>query len=176
MRFADPKANIHAFRLGPGMLVADFGAGIGAYTLAAAHAVGRRGRVYAIDVQQELLGRIKSAASREKLENVEIVWGDIESKGGSKLPDESVDAVIISNALFLMEHKDGAVEEVSRILRKKGKALVIDWKDSFGGLGPVESAVITEKEARALFERHGFLPERDIQAGAHHYGIVFKKA
>ncbi|MBI2617941.1 class I SAM-dependent methyltransferase [Candidatus Kaiserbacteria bacterium] len=175
MRFADPKANIEAFRLEPGMLIADFGAGIGAYTLAAAHAVGRRGRVYAIDIQQELLGRIKGIASREKLDNVEIVWGDIESKGGSKLPDESVDAVIISNTLFLMEDKDGIAREAFRIVRRKGRVLVIDWKDSFGGLGPAAESVVSEREARALFEKHGFSPERDIQAGAHHYGIVFKK-
>lgn len=175
MRFADPKANVAQFRLGPGMLVADFGAGIGEYTLAAAREVGRRGRVYAIDIQQELLSRIKNAATREKLENVEIVWGDVESKGGSRLPDASVDAIIVSNTLFLMEDKDKMAEEASRIVRRNGRALVIDWKDSFGGLGPTAESVVSEKEAKALFEKHGFVMERDMQAGAHHYGIVFKK-
>lgn len=176
MHFADPKKNIEHFRLEPGMLVADFGAGSGEYTLAAARVVGRRGVVYAVDVAQELLGRIEHRATQEGLENVEVVWGDIESRGGTKLTEASIDAVIVSNVLFLLEDMEGAVDEIDRILKRNGKVLVVDWKDSFGGLGPSPDTVVNATEAKELFLQHGFTPEREIEAGANHYGIIFKRS
>ena len=135
------------FKLEPGMLVADFGAGGGGHTLPSARAVGSRGMVYAIDIQQELLSRIKNNANKEGLSNVETVWGDVETSGGSGLQDNTVDAVIVSNVLFLVENKKGLVQEISRVLKQSGKALVIDWKDSFGGLGPQSEAIIPLQEA-----------------------------
>ena len=175
MRFSDPEVNVRQFRLEPGMLVADFGAGVGGYTIASAKEVGRRGMVYAVDIQQELLSRIKNNASKEGLENVETVWGDIETLNGSGLQEQTIDAVIISNILFLVEDKDSLVQEISRILKRNGKILVVDWKDSFGGLGPKAESIVPLNEVKDLFEKHNFSLLREIQAGAHHYGAVFKR-
>ena len=58
--FSDPKKNLKQFCLEEGMRVADFGSGSGYYTLAAAEAVGDTGRVYAIEIQQELLKKVKN--------------------------------------------------------------------------------------------------------------------
>ena len=175
MRFSDPEANIERFNLEPGMLVADLGAGGGGYTIPSAKAVGRRGAVYAVDVQQELLSRIKNTANREGLNNVETVWGDIETLGGSGLLEETVDAVIVSNILFLVEKKNILMQEISRILKRNGKVLVVDWKDSFGGLGPVTESIVSLQETKDLFEKHNFSFQHEIQAGAHHYGAIFKR-
>jgi len=176
MRFSDPEANIERFKLEPGMLVADFGAGSGSYTIASARAVGRRGVVYSIDIQQELLSRIKNTACKEGFNNVETVWGDIETLGGSGLLDGTIDAVIISNILFLLDDKDNLVKEVSRVLKRNGKVLVVDWKDSFGGLGPKPESIVPSNNTKDLFEKYGFSFQHEIQAGAHHYGIVFKRS
>lgn len=175
MRFSDPKENVLQFRLDPGMLVADFGAGTGEYTISSARLVGSRGMVYAVDIQQELLSRIKNTASKEGLENVETVWGDIETLGGSGLLDHTVDAVIVSNILFLLEDKDGLLQEISRVLKQNGKVLVVEWKDSFGGLGPTASSIMPLTATKDLFEKHNFNFQYEIQAGAHHYGVVFKR-
>lgn len=175
MRFSDPEANIERFKLEPGTIVADFGAGSGSYTIASAKAVGKRGTVYAIDVQQELLSRIKNTANKEGLENVETIWGDIETLGGSGLLDETVDSVIVSNILFLTGNKDGLVQEISRVLKQNGKVLVVDWKDSFGGLGPKAESIVPLQEVKDLFKKHNFSFQFEIQAGAHHYGAIFKR-
>ncbi len=175
MQFSDPEKNIDQFRLESGTLVADFGAGSGVYTLASARAIGRRGVVYAIDIQQEILSRIKNNALKEGLENIEVVWGDIETEGGSGLEDTTIDAVIISNTLFLVEDKNGLVQEVSRILKQNGKVLVVDWKDSFSGLGPQSESIVLLQEVKDLFKKHHFSFQSEIQAGAHHYGAIFKR-
>jgi len=198
MTFSDPQKNIQQFGLIEGMKVADLGAGSGAYTVAAARQVGNSGRVYAVEIQKELLSRIKSSAdgaanqvsvsSRKEsassdsmrkvfygATNVEVIWGDIESLGGTKIKDALIDAVIVSNVLFQIEDKKGLVEEAKRILKPKGRVLVVDWKDSFGGMGPHADHVVSEQSAKKLFEESGFSLERSIPAGDHHYGFIAVK-
>jgi len=165
--FTDPQKNIKQFSVGEGWHIADFGVGSGAYALAAAERVGSEGRVYAIDVQKK--------AQEQGLSNIEVVWGDVEEPNGSKLKDGSMDGVIVSNILFQVEDKKGLAVEVRRVLRGGGRVLVVDWTESFGGLGPREDHIVSGEQAKELFKDAGFEFEQEIQAGAHHYGMIFKK-
>jgi len=173
--FSDPIKNIAQFGLEEGMKVADFGAGSGAYAIAAAKRVGGSGRVFAVDVQSDLLVNLKNLTSEKKIENIEIIRGDIDEQNGSKLNNESLDAVIVSNILFQSENKTTLVGEVLRVLKKGGRALVIDWSDSYGGMGPAPKDIIVKEAARKIFDEAGFEFERDIDAGEYHYGIIFIK-
>jgi len=175
MAFANPEGVIQYFMLGEGMRVADFGAGSGGYTLAIARAIGGEGRVYAIDIQKDLLGRITREARDSRLSNVEVIWGDVERSGGTTLADSAVDAVIVSNLLFQVENRDAVAREAYRVLRPKGKILVVDWSDSFGGMGPRGGDVVSQSVAERVFEGAGFTKEKSIDAGEHHYGVIFRK-
>lgn len=176
MAFSDPKKNLERLGLEEGMRVADLGSGAGHYTLAAAEAVGDSGRVYAIDIQQDLLKQVKNISTDEHRNNIEVIWGDIEKEKGTKLPDESIDVVILSNILFQAENKEAVATEALRILKQKGRLLFIDWAESFGGIGPQPENIISEEHALSLFENAGFIIDRDIDAGEHHYGFVFRKS
>lgn len=156
------------------MRVADFGAGSGFYSKAASARVGYSGKVYAIEVQKDLVKKLESEIKNWGISNIECIWGDIETRGGTKISDQSVDAVIISNVLFQAEDKIGLIDEARRILKKTGKVLLIDWSDSFGGMGPTKHNVITQSDAKELFEKRGFKLEENITTSAHHYGIIFK--
>ena len=173
--FSDPAKNIEQFGLSRGMFVADFGAGSGFYTMSAAKAVGDNGRVYAIDIQKELIQKIKNQANVEHMPNIEIIWGDVEKIGGSKMSDGSVDAVIIANILFQIADKNNVCLEAKRILKKSGRALVIDWLDSFGNLGPRQSDVFSPSSAKEIFQKNDFIFDREFSAGEHNYGLIFKK-
>ncbi|MBL7045987.1 MAG: methyltransferase domain-containing protein [Parcubacteria group bacterium] len=175
MRFTDPTKNIKKLALRDGMLVGDFGAGVGAYTLLAAESVGSRGAVYAVDIQQDLLLNIKNSAIEKKYENVDTLWGDIDEVGGINLKDELLDAVILSNVLFQLDKKEDAVREIKRVLKKGGKILLIDWSEAFSGMGPHPTTVVSKDKAQSLFENGGFTLEDDFEAGGHHYGFIFKK-
>lgn len=171
MAFSDPIRNLDQFNVDPGMHVADLGAGSGFYTMEAAKRVGSSGKVYAIEVQKDLLPKIKSNAAHAHLFNVEVLWGDVEKLGGTKLRDACVDRVIASNILFQVENKTDFAMEVRRIIKNTGKVLVVDWSEA-SPLGP--KTVYGEGAARELFEKAGFIFERSISAGEHHYGLVFK--
>ncbi|NOY35365.1 MAG: class I SAM-dependent methyltransferase [bacterium] len=176
MAFVNPEEIIKKhFNLQPGMAVADFGAGSGYYTLAAAEIVGDSGVVYAVDIQKDLLEKIKSRAEDEGLKTVEIVWADLDKPEGSRIAENSLDFVIISNVLFQAENKAALATEAFRVLKSGGIAGVIDWSESFGGLGPRPEDVLSKQDCEKLFLEAGFTVEKDFEAGEHHYGFLFKK-
>src|SRR5258706_4684244 len=99
--FLDPTKVIEHLNITPNMVVADFGAGSGFYTLALARKLkGSNGKVYALEVQRDLLGRIRGAAEKEHLSNIDYLWANFEKIGGSKLHDHTVDRAVLSNGLF----------------------------------------------------------------------------
>ena len=172
--FSSPEQNILKLGLAEGMRVADFGAGTGFYSRACSPRVGPSGKIFAIEVQKELVRKLEVELRNWGVSNVECIWGDIERKGGTKLSDNSIDAVIVSNVLSLSEDRAGLIEEARRILKRGGKVLLIDWVYSFGADGPKSENLITEDKARDLFEKRGFKLDERISVGANHYGIIFK--
>lgn len=173
MSFSDPRENILQLGLREGMKVADIGAGSGHYSRAAAAIVGSTGRVYAIDIQEDVLKHIKNNAHDHHRATIETVWGNAEKPGGTKLRDQSMDAVLIANALFQIENRFALLAEVKRILRPGGKLLVVDWAGSYSGMGPMPEKVVPEHEAEAFFIQGGLHKVKSFRAGPHHYGIIF---
>lgn len=173
--FSDPENNIKQFALASGMQVADFGSGSGFYTMAIARAVAPNGKVFAVDIQKDLLQKLKNGAKQNHLNNVDVIWGDLEHLGGTKLRESSLDAVTVCNLFFQIQNKDALCLEIKRILRVNARALVVDWTGSFGGVGPQNSDVIPKETMVNIFQEHGFVLDREISAGAQHYGLVFRK-
>jgi ubiquinone/menaquinone biosynthesis C-methylase UbiE len=172
--FSDPIKNLAELDVQDGMKVADIGAGSGFYSIEAAKKVGARGLVYAVDVQQDLLERLKKSAALVGLHNIEIIWGNAEKIGGTKLRENIADRVIVSNVLFQIEPKDrdNFVLELKRIVKPGGKLLVVDWQSGSPLTPPTAVPVMT---AEALFQKAGWTLEKNFDAGDHHYGIIFKK-
>lgn len=176
MAFAHPEDIIRQFGLHAGETVVDLGCGAaGHYVFPAARAVGESGKVYGIEIQPDHARKVKRSAEELGFDAVEVIVGDIERPHGTKLADALADAAILTNVLFQLENKSAAVDEAKRILRPRGRLLLVDWTDSFGGLGPPPADVFPEASARKLFEERGFEAKRAIAAGDHHYGIVFVK-
>lgn len=171
--FSNPEQNVAQLGLKEGMRVADFGAGSGAYSKVAGTRVGHTGRVYAIEVQKDLVKRLESEIKQWGISNIECIWGDIEKLNGTKIADHSMDAIIISNVLFQAEDKIGLIDEARRLLKKDGKVLFIDWLSSFSGMGPSDEHIVSPQMAEDLFLKRGFEFVEKITTNPHHYGIIF---
>ncbi|KKQ20792.1 MAG: Methylase involved in ubiquinone/menaquinone biosynthesis [Parcubacteria group bacterium GW2011_GWC1_36_9] len=171
--FTDPVKNLKFLGLKENAIVADLGAGTGFYSLAAGHIV-TKGKVYAVEIVKDFLATIKNKVKEAHLNNVEIIWGDIEKIDGTKIRDGVVDVVIASNILYQVEDKNKFIEEIKRILRPRGRVLLVDWSTDSVVVGL--KMAIPKKKAREMFERKGFLLEQDINAGAHHYGMILIKS
>lgn len=170
--FAHPVSNVAALGVEPGMLVADFGAGSGHYALAIAKALADEGTLYAIDVQKDLLARLRTEAHKHGIKNIETIWGDLDTVGGSKIADRHVDLVLVSNLLFQVEVKEAVIAEAKRILKPRGRLAIIEWSESFGGMGPHKKHVVKKEQALALVHAEGFRLVHEFAAGAHHYGLI----
>lgn len=171
--FLNPKSSVGALSLREGMYVADFGSGTGAFAKAIGSMVGDNGKVYAIEIQKDLVKSLEKEIKEKNIKNIDCVWGDIDNIEGTKIRDNTVDAVVIANVLFQSSDKLGLIDEAKRILKPKGKILLIDWKESFGGMGPTPMHVVPESVATQLFEKRGFKVLENISPGEHHYGIIF---
>jgi SAM-dependent methyltransferase len=107
----------------PPMDVADLGCGEGYLTLEAARWATR---VIAIDRAKDVLDRGKALAKRRRLTNITWKRGEIERV---PLPDASVDLALLSQALHHAEHPVRALKEAHRILRPRGRVLILDLRD-----------------------------------------------
>ena len=168
--FSDPTVNLSKLGITDGMKVVDLGAGSGFYTIASARMVGSSGRVYAVDVQKDLLDRIRTNGANEGLRNIEVVWGNAEKIGGTKLREAIADRVVASNILFQIEKPDDFALEIKRLLKPGGKVMIIDWCE-VSSIGP--KTLFPSFKAQTLFEKSGFKLDQSFGAGDHHYGLVF---
>jgi ubiquinone/menaquinone biosynthesis C-methylase UbiE len=170
--FSTPSICLSQFNIEPGMIVADLGSGTGAYVFELAHRVGPTGKVFALEVQKGLVDKLSNECKQKGYSHVSVIWDDLDDIDGIALQDLSIDRVVVANTLFQLEDIQKFATEVKRILKPKGQALIIDWADSFGGIGPTPSHVVTETRARELFEKVGLYTVKTINAGEHHYGFV----
>lgn len=172
--FLDTNRICLALGLAEGMHVGDFGSGSGYFSVCAGAQVGKDGKVYAVDVQEGPLESVAAMAQARGLENVVPVRADLEVLGGTNIPGDSLDMVLLANVLFQSQKKDAIVREAHRTLKPGGRLLVIDWKK--GGGGGVPDELRTDEQAmKRIVEEQGFRFEADVPAGQFYFGMMFKK-
>jgi len=107
----------------PGETVLDLGSGGGIDVLAASRYVGPTGKVYGLDMTNEMLALANQNKQKMGVSNVEFIKGYIES---IPLPDESVDVIMSNCVINLSEDKEKTLKEAFRVLKKGGRFAVAD--------------------------------------------------
>ena len=157
------------------MRVADFGVGaVGHFLFPAAKLVGAKGHVYGVDILKSVIQANQSRMKLAGFDNVELVWGNFERPMGSRLPDASMDMVLMVNVLHAVDRLPALVE-AKRVLHTGGILLVIEWHLAGAALGPSPDKRVSKEQATTLATEAGFLLLEAFEAGPHHYGLVLKK-
>lgn len=173
--FSNPGQILDAFGISPGMVVGDFGTGDGAYARELARRVGRDGIVYAFDVQKQMIDKLVAYVEHERTTTIRPIWCDLELPHGTTLGDRSLDVAVIANIFFQIEHKEAFLAEVARTLRPNARVLVVDWSESYGHMGPHPDHVVSHDDMKGFARGAGLVFDKTIDAGEHHYGLVFRK-
>lgn len=128
-----PERIMDALRIADGARVADLGAGGGWFTIRLARRVGPNGRVYAEDVQKQMIDAINLRVANERLTNVETILGAVDDP---RLPD-NLDAVLVVDAYPAFSDPVTVLRHIARSLAPQGRLGIVDFKlDGVGGPGP----------------------------------------
>ncbi|MEW5323614.1 class I SAM-dependent methyltransferase [Geobacillus thermoleovorans] len=127
----DPQQAISVLSVQPDDAVADLGAGNGYFTIPLAQAT--NGKVYAVDVQPEMIQLLKKRAQQFAITNIEYQVADVAS---TALPSHSMDKGIMAFVFHEVERKEAAIDEIRRVMKPNGQFLLIEWEAIESEMGP----------------------------------------
>jgi predicted methyltransferase len=143
----------------PGQRIADLGSGFGYFTFRLAAQVGAEGKVYAVDIDEKAVQKVRDRAEREKLTQVEAILG---ASADPHLPND-LDAVLIVDTYHEFREFDQTIQAVLRALKPGGRLVIID------GEGPAG-------RPRTEYHRLHVIPAELVQTEVTRNGFVFKES
>lgn len=163
-----PERVVNALALEPGMSVADIGAGSGYFTRRFVEAVSTIGRVYAVDVEPEMLDYTKNSLARMQTpSNVEFILAQPDNP---RLPAQAIDVIFLCNVYHHLEHRSAYFSNIRPALRPGGRITIVDFYHDArsGDVGfprkyLVPRDTVLQEMAKAGFHvirEHTFLPRQ----------------
>lgn len=152
--------------------VAEFGCGYGTFTIPAAKVI--KGKIYALDIEPDMIKITKAETDKNRLDNVQAALRDFMAEG-SGLLDKSVDYVMLFNILHL-EKPMTLINEAKRILKNGGKLGIIHWNyDPATPRGPSMNIRPKPEDCLKWAESAGFSRAVRYDLKPYHYGMVLIK-
>ena len=120
-----PKALLKALNIRKGQTVADIGCGNGFYTLQMAEHVGKRGRVLAVDIQQEMLDMLEERARRADVKNIERILG---GPADPKLPSGEVSLILLVDVYHEFSYPEQILAAMRESLKPDGVIALAEYR------------------------------------------------
>ncbi|HBJ85249.1 MAG TPA: methyltransferase type 11 [Verrucomicrobiales bacterium] len=160
--------------IAPNADIAEFGSGYGTFTFPAAQKT--IGRVYAIDIEPDLVERVRLRANDEQLTHIVPICRDF-VEHGTGLPAAEIGHAMLYNILHI-ENPVALLREAFRILRPGGSVSVIHWRsDRATPRGPSLDIRPTPEQCEDWLSAAGFVSLQcvDISCCSHHYAVLAYK-
>jgi ubiquinone/menaquinone biosynthesis C-methylase UbiE len=168
-----PDQVMDALHIAEGDVVADLGAASGWFTMRLARRVGPNGRVYAEDIQPQMIEVINRRLPRENVNNVVTRLGTADDP---KLPLGELDAVLIVYAYREMDQPVTLLRNAARALKPDGRIGIVEFTKAGGGPGPpMDERVEPERVIREASEAGLVLISRP-NILRYQYMLVFGKS
>ncbi len=147
-----PSKAIALLELPPDAVLADIGAGSGYYSFRIARKL-PRGKVVAVDIQQEMLDFLKTESAKLGVTNVQPHLGAIDDV---KLPPASIDAALMVDAYHEFDHPVEMLASLRSALKPKGRIYLLEYRAEDEKVPIKPHHKMTEAQARKEFEAAGF--------------------
>jgi ubiquinone/menaquinone biosynthesis C-methylase UbiE len=168
-KWQNPEAILTAIGLKAGFTFIDVGCGEGFFAIPAAKIVGRKGRVYALDVDENAITELKKKTARESLKNLDAVVGGAEE---TVFCEACADIVFFGIVLHDFNMPAKVLANAKTMLKPVGRLVDLDWKKEPTDFGPPLQIRFSEEQASNLIREAGFKVEQTEQAGPSHYIII----
>jgi len=171
-REEEPTKALAALKISAGQTVADIGAGSGYYTVRLADLVGPTGRVFATDIQPEMLAILRKRLAGRKggASNIELVQG---TPTESKLPDGVLDLALMVDVYHELAQPQVFLRSLKRALKSGGRLVLIEFRQESEWVPIREEHKMSVREARMELEAEGFTLERVIDVLPWQHILVF---
>jgi ubiquinone/menaquinone biosynthesis C-methylase UbiE len=170
-----PRQVVEALRIRPDSVVADIGTGSGYFVPHISQALEAEGKLYAVDIQQEMLAFVERKVGELGLTNVTTV---LSQENDTRLEPGSVDLALLVDVYYELRSPRLLLSNIRKVLKPDGRLAIIDFHSKKGipGVGPPRRHRVPErrliKEVQSagfvLAEKHSFLP--------YQYFLIFTSA
>jgi tRNA A58 N-methylase Trm61 len=167
-----PDSALDAIGLRPGMTVADVGAGSGYFTVRLSRRVGPEGKVYAQDIQPEMLRLLRRRLDKANFTNVITVLG---TESDPKLPENALDLILMVDVYHEFAQPQAMLRKLRQALKDDGRMVLLEYRkeDPWVPIRPEHKMSVAE--AKLEVEDEGFLLERVGRELPRQHILIFKK-
>jgi ubiquinone/menaquinone biosynthesis C-methylase UbiE len=168
-----PEKALDALNLKPGMVVADIGAGVGYMSLRLAKRVGPSGKVYANDLQPEMLDRLRQNAAKAGIGNVVTVVGDV---ADPKLPANTMDLVLLVDVYHEFSQPQQMLRKIRETLKPDGRLVLLEYRAEDPNVPIVAEHKMTVAQVKTELEAEGFVLQPVIETLPRQHILILTKA
>lgn len=163
---------INALKFQPGEMVADIGAGTGYLTRRIAPKILPRGKVYAVEIQQEMLDLLTNKLSRMGITNIVPVLGTVTDP---KLPAKGIDTIIMVDVYHEFDHPFEMTEAMCRALKPGGRMVFVEFRGEDVNVPIKRVHKMTEAQVKKEMAPHPLVWEKTIEVLPWQHIFVFTK-
>lgn len=149
----EPDIALDALKLTAGAIVADVGAGSGYMTVKMASRVGPTGKVYANDIQPQMLAMLRQRLDKEKISNVELVLGDYDDP---KLPANTLDLILMVDVYHEFSQPQKMLQRMRESLKTGGRLVLLEYRKEDPRIPIRPDHKMSVAEAKMELEAEGF--------------------
>jgi ubiquinone/menaquinone biosynthesis C-methylase UbiE len=169
----NPNEALDLLNLKKGQTVADVGSGVGYLTLRIARRVGPTGKVYGVDVQKEMLDRLKQNAAKAKLTNIETVLG---TETDPMLPAGKVDLILMVDVYHEVSQPQAMLQSMKRALSPEGRLVLVEYRKEDPSIPIRPEHKMSAWEVQTEVEAEGYKLESTIKSLPRQSIFIFRVA
>ncbi|HUR33716.1 MAG TPA: class I SAM-dependent methyltransferase [Vicinamibacterales bacterium] len=149
----EPDVALDAIKLAVGSTVADVGAGSGYMTVRMARRVGPSGKVYANDIQPQMLSMLRQRLDREKLANVDLVLGTFDDP---RLPANTLDLILMVDVYHEFSQPQAMLRRMRESLKTGARLVLLEYRKEDPSIPIRPDHKMSVAEAKMEVEAEGF--------------------
>ncbi len=171
-REEQPNKLLNALKLRPGDRVADIGAGTGYFTFRMSRRVGARGKVYAVEIQQEMLDIIHKRMKQRGVTNIDLVLG---KEDDPKLPSGALDLILMVDVYHEFSRPFEMTQALVKALKPGGRLVFVEYRKEDPAIAIKLVHKMTERQVRKEMAVHPLRWVKTYEVLPTQHIIVFEK-